>query len=168
MTAGKYLRATFLSVATCFATHANAQNYDCEVQDEVVQRGDISFYGHNDGFDHNDTTANGEQFHPEGATVASVDFPFDTLLHITNRENGETAIARVNDTGAFKSKYNRVADVSYGIAKELDMVREGEVAATIRICEEISPYAVDESPRPRARPTRNELFAFNGPFPEPK
>lgn len=39
-------------------------------------------------------------------------------VRVTNLTNGKTIIARVNDTGSF-AKYNRVFDLSLGLASEL-------------------------------------------------
>ncbi|GHC80258.1 hypothetical protein GCM10007079_19080 [Nocardiopsis terrae] len=59
---------------------------------------EASFYG--DGF-HGATTANGETFDTYGMTAAHKTLPFDTMVKVTNPDNGKSVTVRVNDRGPF-------------------------------------------------------------------
>jgi len=92
------------------------------------QVGTISWYGR--GF-HGRRTANGERYNMHEMTCASRHLPFGTLLEITNLDNGQKAIVRVNDRGPFVR--SRILDVSFGAAKELGFIHRGYVRAEFRV-----------------------------------
>ena len=83
-------------------------------------RGLASFYA--DDF-HNKKTANGETYDMYGLTAAHRTLPFNTWLQVKNLSNQRTVIIRVNDRGPFIK--GRIIDLSYGAAKELDMIGKG-------------------------------------------
>jgi rare lipoprotein A len=72
-------------------------------------------------------TANGEIFNPEMLTCASWYYAFDTILKVTNRDNGRSVIVRVNDRGPNRRlgraidltryAFSRVADTRKGLIK---------------------------------------------------
>jgi rare lipoprotein A len=96
-------------------------------EDEVLEtfEGKASWYG--PGLEGNQT-ANGETFDPSQLTAAHRSLPFDTMLRVTNLNNGRVVTVRINDRGPFVS--NRVLDLSSGAADELQM--KGDGVATIR------------------------------------
>ena len=57
-----------------------------------------SFYG--DGF-HGATTANGETFDTYGMTAAHKTLPFNTMVKVTNPNNGKSVTVRINDRGPY-------------------------------------------------------------------
>jgi len=57
------------------------------------------------------TTANMEQFDDSQLTCAMWDMPFNTILKVTNLENGKSVIVRVNDRGPAK-RLNRAIDLT--------------------------------------------------------
>ncbi|MBR8745439.1 septal ring lytic transglycosylase RlpA family protein, partial [Nocardiopsis sp. MG754419] len=59
---------------------------------------EASFYG--DGF-HGATTANGETFDTYGMTAAHKTLPFDTMVQVTNPNNGKSVTVRINDRGPY-------------------------------------------------------------------
>jgi rare lipoprotein A len=59
---------------------------------------EASFYG--DGF-HGATTASGETFDTYGMTAAHKTLPFDTMVKVTNPNNGKSVTVRINDRGPF-------------------------------------------------------------------
>jgi len=91
-------------------------------------RGLASFYA--EKF-HNKKTANGEIFNMHGLTCAHKTLPFNTWLQVTNLSNGRKVIVRVNDRGPYVE--GRVIDLSYGAAKELDMLETGVQEVEIEI-----------------------------------
>jgi len=133
-----------ISINSLFAQASYA--YDCVPSKAIIQAGEASFYGRKF---HGKPTKSGEIFNMYAMTAASVTFPMGTLLTVTNQENGEDVIVRVNDTGAFKKKYDRVIDLSRGAADEIDMIDDGIVNVTIRKCVKAP---MKSSLRPRMRP----------------
>jgi len=92
----------------------------------LIQEGTASYYGSKF---HGSPTASGEVFHLDSLTVAHKLLPFGTVLLVTNKKNGKSVKVRVNDR--LPSRSNRVIDLSYYAAKEIDMIREGLVQVTI-------------------------------------
>jgi len=82
---------------------------------------------------HGRKTANGEIFDMYKKTAAHKSLPFNTLLEVTNLENNKSVIVRVNDRGPFVG--GRILDLSYGAAKEIDMISSGVVEVKIKILE---------------------------------
>ncbi len=71
-------------------------------------------------------TANGEIFDSYKAmTAAHRTLPFNTLVRVTNKANGETVDVRINDRGPFVDA--RVIALSVAAARKIDMVRYGVV-----------------------------------------
>ncbi len=75
-------------------------------------------------------TANGEVFNPKGLSAAHKYLPLPTNVKITNLDNGQWIIARVNDRGPFPSIHNRhsgerIIDVSAAGAKKLGFYKKG-------------------------------------------
>lgn len=72
------------------------------------QSGKASYYGSQH---HGKRTASGEIFDMNKLTCASNTFKLGTMLKVTNVENNQSVIVKVNDTGGF-GKYGRVIDLS--------------------------------------------------------
>lgn len=69
-------------------------------------------------------TANGEAFDPDGLTAAHRRLPLSSYAKVTNLENGDSVIVRVNDRGPFQRKNNpgtrsEVIELSRGAARKL-------------------------------------------------
>lgn len=79
-----------------------------------------SYYG---GAFHGRRTASGEVYDMNALTCAHRTLPFKTILKVTNPNNGKSIVVRVNDRGPFH--YGRDLDLSYGAAKELEMIAAG-------------------------------------------
>ena len=90
--------------------------------------GESSYYA--DKF-HGRKTANGEIFDMYKKTAAHKTLPFNTMLEVTNLENNQSVIVRVNDRGPYKK--GRILDISYGAAREIDMISSGVVKVRIKI-----------------------------------
>jgi len=85
-----------------------------------VFEGVASYYA--DKF-HGRTTANGETYNMYDLTAAHNNFPFNTIIRVTNLTNGRNCIIRINDRMPLHP--NRIIDLSLGTARELDMVNAG-------------------------------------------
>jgi rare lipoprotein A len=68
-------------------------------------------------------TSNGEVFDMYGQTAAHKLLPMNTMLLVSNLENGKNTIVRVNDRGPFVQ--GRIIDLSYTAAQKLDLVDNG-------------------------------------------
>jgi rare lipoprotein A len=79
------------------------------------------FYGHN--------TADGEMLDPDALTAAHRTLPLPVNVRVTNLENGESLVVRVNDRGPFAK--SRIIDVSERAAKLLGFYGAG--TARVRV-----------------------------------
>jgi rare lipoprotein A len=95
-----------------------------------VYKGISSYYGPNF---HGKLTANGEIFDMYGITAAHKEIPFNTIVRVTNENNGKTQIIRINDRGPYVD--GRILDCSFGAAKKLGFVSEGTAPVKIEIIE---------------------------------
>ena len=85
-------------------------------------------------------TANGEVFDPRQLTAAHKYLPLPTHVKVTNMENNQWVIVRVNDRGPFPSDYNpssgeRIIDVSEGAAKKLGFHKKGVTRVKVETVE---------------------------------
>lgn len=83
---------------------------------EFMEEGTASWYG--PGF-HGRKTANGERFNTNELTCAHKSLPFNTILKVTNLENGRYTIVRVNDRGPYIR--GRIIDLSNAAKNEIGM-----------------------------------------------
>ncbi|ULQ60634.1 septal ring lytic transglycosylase RlpA family protein [Brucepastera parasyntrophica] len=74
-------------------------------------------------------TSSGEIFNMNDFTAAHKTLPFGTLLEVTNLDNGQSVIVRVNDRGPFAP--GRELDVSKAAAEKLDMLTTGTARVSI-------------------------------------
>ncbi len=104
-----------------------------------VKKGKASYYAKRAT---GSTTANGEKLHHDSMTCAHPTLPFGTLLKVTNLSNLKSVIVRVNDRGPFVG--SRIIDLSWGAAKEIDMLKQGVVRVEIEPAYRIRiPLAAD-------------------------
>jgi len=100
------------------------------------QTGEASWYGPDF---HGRITANGERYNMLGLTAAHPVLPFNTLVRVTNLDNGRAVVVRINDRGPFLK--GRILDLSYGAAKALGANRPGVVRVRIEVVGKASPPA---------------------------
>ena len=94
------------------------------------QVGTASWYG--PGF-HRKKTASGERFDQNKLTAAHRSLPHDTVVKVTNLENGKAVKVLINDRGPYSGK--RVIDLSHAAAKKLDMTGDGTARVRIEVAE---------------------------------
>jgi rare lipoprotein A len=82
---------------------------------------------------HGRKTSSGEMFDKDALTAAHRTFPFGTIILVTNQKNGKQVEVKVNDRGPVKPE--RIIDLSYAAAKEIDMVRDGLVRVRVEVVE---------------------------------
>ena len=89
-----------------------------------IARAEVCFashYGVGDGY-HGRRTASGERFNTYATdpyTVAHRTLPFGSMVTITNLENGQSIVAKVNDRGPFGSR--RCVDLGRAGANAIGM-----------------------------------------------
>jgi rare lipoprotein A len=103
-------------------------NFSSHAQIGIEAYGRASFYAN---FFYGRTTSNGEKLNREEYTAAHRTLPFNTMLEVTNLQNGKVVIVRVNDRGPFKKA--RMVDLSYKAAKELGFLKKGLCNVRVRI-----------------------------------
>jgi rare lipoprotein A len=87
-----------------------------------VEYGKASWYGSEF---HGRSTASGRIYDMFAKSAAHKILPLDTMVRVVNLSNNKSIIVPVNDRGPFVK--GRVIDLSYGAAKELDMIGPGVV-----------------------------------------
>jgi rare lipoprotein A len=90
------------------------------------EQGIASWYGKKS---HGRSTSNGERYDMYAMTAAHKSLPLPTNVRVTNIETGKSIIVRVNDRGPFVK--NRIIDLSYSAALELDVVANGTALVEI-------------------------------------
>ena len=93
-------------------------------------RGISSWYGPNF---HGKLTANGEIYDMYGTTAAHKSLPLNTIVRVTNLENGHSIILKINDRGPYVG--DRILDCSFGAAKKLGFDKQGTTSVEIDIIE---------------------------------
>lgn len=93
-----------------------------------TENGTASWYGKRF---HGRRTSSGERFDMHAMTAAHKNLPLASLIQVTNLENGRSAVVRVNDRGPFHG--NRVLDLSFAAASQLDMVDRGMAKVKIQV-----------------------------------
>jgi rare lipoprotein A len=94
------------------------------------QVGTASWYG--PGF-HGRKTARGERFDQNKLTAAHRSLPLDTVVKVTNLDNGKAVKVAINDRGPYVG--NRVIDLSRAAATKLDMTDDGTARVRIEVAE---------------------------------
>jgi rare lipoprotein A len=73
-------------------------------------------------------------------TAAHNTLPLGTFVAVTNLNNGQSVVVRINDRGPFVK--NRVIDLSYAAARAIDLIRAGTAPVRIEVLADISPPLV--------------------------
>ena len=85
-----------------------------------VETGTASWYGN--PF-HGRKTSNGETYNMYDWTAAHKTLPMNTRLLVENLGNGKSTTVRINDRGPFVG--TRIIDLSYNVARDLEIMKEG-------------------------------------------
>jgi len=120
-----YQETAFTSAARHKATMRCYTVLGKTYQPTYVEVGDTmeglaSWYGPNF---HGKYTSNGERYDMYAKTAAHKTWPMDTLVQVTNLQNGKSTVVRINDRGPFVE--GRIIDCSYAAGKELGLDRSG-------------------------------------------
>ena len=118
------------------------------VLDEVdgyVESGTASYYG---AKFHGRLTSNREVYDMYAFSAAHKTLPLPSFARVTNLDNGESVIVRVNDRGPFHD--GRVIDLSYAAAVRLGITQRGTGRVEVRA---LTPETAAQTPARAARGT---------------
>lgn len=82
-------------------------------------------------------TASGEAYNMNSLTAANRTLPLNTIVRVTNLENGKSVLVRINDRGPYV--HGRIIDLSAKAAQILDMKKEGFARVRLQV------YDADQS-----------------------
>ncbi|HEX5623436.1 MAG TPA: septal ring lytic transglycosylase RlpA family protein [Sulfuricurvum sp.] len=80
---------------------------------------------------HGKSTCNGEAYDMYAMTAAHKTLPMNTVVRVTNLENNQKTVVRINDRGPFVE--TRIIDLSFAAAKEIDLVSKGSAPVSIEV-----------------------------------
>jgi peptidoglycan lytic transglycosylase len=118
---------TAKSPATKPARHHSRHSSAHSGTDRTVGGGscEASYYGEGQ------STASGEAFDPDAMTAAHKTLAFGTRIRVTNRNNGESAIVRINDRGPYVS--GRCLDLSTAAMRAVGGMGSGVIPVRYQI-----------------------------------
>jgi len=93
-----------------------------------TEEGNASWYG--EPFNGR-RASNGEIYDMYKLTAAHRTLPFDTMVRVTNLNNGRSTTVRITDRGPFVE--NRVIDLSLAAAREIDLVGPGVAPVRVEV-----------------------------------
>lgn len=93
-----------------------------------TEEGNASWYG--EPFNGR-RASNGEIYDMHKLTAAHRTLPFDTVVRVTNLNNGKTTSVRITDRGPFVE--NRIIDLSMAAAREIESIGPGVVPVRLEI-----------------------------------
>jgi rare lipoprotein A len=98
-----------------------------------VEIGIASWYGRKF---HGRLTSNGETYDMFGLTAAHKALPLPTQVKVTNLDNGQKVVLRVNDRGPFHD--DRLIDLSYAAAKQLGFADKGTAPVVVEALDAVN------------------------------
>lgn len=98
-------------------------------------------------------TANGEVLDSKLFSAAHRNLPIPSYVRVTNLVNGLETIVRVNDRGPFDSE--RLIDLSYAAAKQLEMVESGAARVRLELINDKPDQMVDMLPMQPIQPAQS-------------
>jgi len=101
-----------------------------------TEEGNASWYGV--PF-HGRRASNGETYDMYKLTAAHRTLPFETMVRVTNLNNGKSTVVRITDRGPFVD--NRIIDLSFAAAQEVDSVGPGVVPVRVEVLGGVDPTA---------------------------
>ena len=119
---------SLLFLSSCGIVRETAQPAEAT---RAIGSGVASWYGPNF---HGKATANGEIYDMNALTAAHRTLPFNTVVLVENRDNGQSVIVRINDRGPYVG--NRIIDLSRRAAREIDMINSGTANVELFLVEE--------------------------------
>ncbi len=114
-----------LILAACSSTSRYTKTYEnndnkTEYRFLETQTGIASFYASEF---QGKKTSSGEIYNMNELTAAHPDYPFNTIVLVTNLKNNKSVQVRINDR--MPNFKNRIIDLSLKAAEKIDMIRDG-------------------------------------------
>lgn len=109
---------------------------------DFTQTGIASWYGPKF---HGKQTANGERYNQYALTAAHKTLQMPSIVRVTNLNNGQSIIVRVNDRGPFSR--GRIIDMSKRGAELLGFIRQGTAKVRVQVMPEESRLVADAAKR---------------------
>lgn len=98
---------------------------------DKTQIGAASWYGSKY---HGRKTSSGERYNKNDMTAAHKTLPFGTMVKVTNPDNAQSVVLRINDRGPFVGK--RIIDVSEAAARKLGIHSTGVAKVKVEVLDE--------------------------------
>lgn len=115
---------------------------------------------------HGQGTAFGETFDMNAITAAHRSFPHNTLVRVTNVENGKTVVVRINDRGPYVQHHNvanRSIDLSRAAFAEIAPISRGVIKVKLaRLGDKKLVDSCTEQPRRYARRITRDVHFHRG------
>jgi rare lipoprotein A len=115
---------------------ANAPPVSSSPHPDLIEEGKASWYG---APFHGRQASNGEIYDMYKLTAAHRTLPFNTVVRVTNLDNGKSTVVRITDRGPFVE--NRIIDLSYAAAREIESIGPGVVPVRLDILSAVDPAA---------------------------
>ncbi len=125
--ATKFSLASLLFL-TLFLMSSCATSRGTATRGMTLEVGVASWYGPTF---HGKSTANGEIYNQNELTAAHKTLPFNTVVKVTNLDNGRSVIVRINDRGPYSG--NRIIDLSRAAAAEIQMIGPGTAQVRLEL-----------------------------------
>ena len=93
-----------------------------------TESGQASYYS---DYYQNRPTASGELYNHEKKTAAHRELPFGSNVKVTNVNNGESVIVRINDRGPYVD--GRIIDLSRSAFSDIGSISSGTLAVEIEV-----------------------------------
>ena len=123
----KKLLLPFL-ISIIFFSGCTHNSFGNSNKSKQTEQGIASFYA--DSL-HGRKTANGEIFDQNKLTAAHKTLPFNTNVKVTNLNNNQSVIVRINDRGPFIK--GRIIDLSKKAANEIHLTTKGIAPVKIEV-----------------------------------
>ena len=104
---------------------------------------------------HGHLTSNGETYNMFAMTAAHKTLPLPSYVKVTNLDNGQSAIVRVNDRGPFHR--DRIIDLSYSAASKIGMLKQGTARVQLELIK--SPAMLAQGLATANQPCYIQIFA---------
>ena len=143
------------------------QTYTPKHNPDYDRTGEASWYGPKFN---GKPTATGEKFNMNDLTAAHRTLPLNSMVFVTNKENGRTLMVRVNDRGPFA--HGRIIDLSKASAEALGITTQGVAQVRVQYAGPADPMAAGRSilpkaPKPVPYPKENYVEAPRSTAPAP-
>ncbi len=128
-------RVCFFVMTVLFLFECNGQQ-----NDSLQKDGKASFY--HDNFQGLETSS-GDIYEQNDFTAAHRTLPFNTFVHVTNKQNNKSVVVRINDRGPFRK--SRIIDLTRSAAQKIGMIPYGVVPVKIQTLDVLDYLPLNDS-----------------------